>query len=182
MTKKKTKDDGKSSSRIKKHMTHQIDQLKNKVNGSTKLSSMFETTKKIKVVGHEEKPEPAAQASPNHVINDTTSNTEQSELDSHVSFATKASMKGAATFDIDRFTNTHNISNKATPNPDKQVLKLLKKLLKIYMSYFDPKIFCESKLAVRDEQKQNLPMMVDEMKMLRNEEHEKLGSREICFD
>ena len=103
-------------------------------------------------------------------------------MDSHVSFATKASVKGAATFDVDRFTNTHSISNKATPNPDKQVLKLLKKLLKIYMGYFDPKIFCESKQSVRDEQKQNLPRMVDEMKMLRVQEHEKLGSREICFD
>ena len=72
MSKKNKKDDGKSSSRIKKHMTTQIDQIKNKVNGSSKLSSMFETTKKIKVVGHQEKAEPATQVDIRNDINHTT--------------------------------------------------------------------------------------------------------------
>lgn len=34
------------------------------------------------------------------------------------------------------------------PNPDVQVIKLLEKLLLIYMKFFDQKIFNESKLAI----------------------------------
>ena len=71
-------------------------------------------------------------------------------------------------------------SKKPLPNPDVKVKRLMEKLLKIYMEYFNRGDFCEEKQELVN--KAVLPTLVDKMKSLRDEEHRKLSSREIIFD